>query len=197
MPKLFAPMRIYATEGGQTVDWNAITGLLHAMPLAQAVWLFPIATGLHFLEEAPGFASWARRHTLRKYSQARWAKIHGAGMAFAIVFSALVSRFPVRFVAFLFFALCFSESLWNAVFHLGATLWSRDYCAGIVTALLLYPPLFWLLSSAGLRDGLLTRGGLLAAVFIAGVVHAIDVASTVFGLHLGAAPLNPTALRTR
>ena len=45
-------------------------------------------------------------------------------MVFAVAFCGLASMFPNRAVAFVFFALCFSESVPNGLFHVGATVTS-------------------------------------------------------------------------
>ena len=84
-------------------------------------------------------------------------------MVFALAFCGLASVFPNRAVASLFFALCFSESVLNGLFHVGATALSGVYCPGLITALVLYPPLFWYLSQVAYRGGLLTNtlGGVL------------------------------------
>jgi len=85
-------------------------------------------------------------------------------------------------VVFLFFALCFSESVLNGLFHVGATAFSGVYCPGLITALVLYPPLFWYLSQVAYREGLLTNTLGLVAFFIAAVIHIMDVATSVFGV---------------
>ncbi len=46
------------------MDINRHVELLGALPFRQAVWLFPFATALHFLEEAPQFANWASKYAL-------------------------------------------------------------------------------------------------------------------------------------
>jgi hypothetical protein len=158
--------------------------LLRGLPFRQAVWLFPVATALHFLEEAPHFADWAGKYALPSYNRQRWGRIHGLGMAFAIAFCALASRFPNRAVVFLFFALCFSESVLNSLFHVGATAFSGVYCPGLITALVLYPPLFWYLSQIAYREGLLTNTLGVMAFLIAVVIHTVDVATSVFGVKL-------------
>jgi uncharacterized protein with HXXEE motif len=163
---------------------QAVAEWFAALSLRQAVWLFPVATGLHFLEEAPRFADWAKQYTLSTYDRARWARIHGTGMAYAIAFAGAVSLFPNRTTVFLFFALCFSENVWNSLFHFGATLAFRVYCPGLFTAIILYPPLYWLMTQNAKRDGFLTSQSILAAFLIAGLLHATDVATTVFGIKL-------------
>lgn len=166
------------------MDINCLVESLGALPFHQAVWLFPFATALHFLEEAPHFADWASKYTLPIYNHQRWRRIHGLGMVLAIAFCALASIFPNRYVVFLFFALCLSESVLNSLFHVGATAFSGVYCPGLITALLVYPPLYWYLSQLAYRDGLLTNTLGLIAFLIAVVIHTVDVATSVFGVTL-------------
>jgi hypothetical protein len=166
------------------MDINRLVELLRVLPFRQAVRLFPLATALHFLEEAPHFADWASKHALPSYTHQRWRRIHGLGMVFAIVFCAVASIFPNRYVVFLFFALCLSESVLNGLFHVAATAFSGVYCPGLITALVLYPSLFWYLSQIAYREGLLTNALGLVAFLIAAVIHAMDVATSVFGVKL-------------
>jgi Protein of unknown function with HXXEE motif len=166
------------------MDINRLVESLGALPFRQAVWLFPFASALHFLEEAPHFADWASKYALPSYNRQRWRRIHGLGIAFAMAFCALASIFPNRFVVFFFFALCLSESALNTLFHVGATGFSGVYCPGLITALVFYPPLFWHLSQLAHRDGLLTNTHGLVAFSIAVVIHTADVATSVFGVRL-------------
>jgi len=164
------------------MDINRLVELQGALPFRQAVWLFPFATALHFLEEAPHFANWASKYALPSYTRQRWRRIHGLGMVFAIAFCALASIFSNPHVVFFFFALCLSESVLNSLFHVGATAVSGVYCPGLITALVLYPPLFWYLSQLAYREGLLTNTLGLVAFLIAVVIHTVDVATSVFGV---------------
>ena len=166
------------------MDINRLVELLRGLPFHQAVWPFPLATALHFLEEAPHFADWASKYALHGYTHQRWRRIHGLGMVFAIAFCALASIFPNRYIVFLFFALCLSESVLNSLFHVGATAFSGVYCPGLITALLVYPPLYWYLSQLAYREGLLTNTLGVVAFLIARVIHTADVATSVFGVKL-------------
>jgi hypothetical protein len=166
------------------MDVNRLVELLGGLPFRQGVWLFPFATALHFIEEAPHFADWASKYAFPSYTRQRWRRIHGLGLVFTIAFCALVSIFPNRSVVFLFFALCFSESVLNGLFHVGATAVSGVYCPGLVTALVLYAPLFWYLSQIAYREHLLTDSLGVVAFLIAAVIHTMDVAANVFGVKL-------------
>jgi hypothetical protein len=93
------------------MDINRLVELRGGLSFRQAVWLFPFATALHFLEEAPHFSDWASKYALPGYTRQRWRRIHGVGMVFAIPLCALASIFPNRHVVFFVFALCLSESV--------------------------------------------------------------------------------------
>jgi hypothetical protein len=162
------------------MNLSRILATLNTLSFREAVWLFPAATALHFLEEAPRFAKWAQAHASPFYTELRWRKIHLIGMAYAIAFTAVLALFPNRYATFLFFALCFAQIFFNTLFHLGATLFFRSYCPGLITAMSLYPVLFWYLSSLAHREGLLSLGAGFVTFVIAAVIHAFDVATSVF-----------------
>ena len=164
------------------MDVDRILELLRSLPFRQAVWLFPFATALHFLEEAPHFADWASKYAWTSYTRTRWKRVHGFGMVYAVTFSALVSLFPNRYIVFLFFALCFFESIFSSLFHSGATAMFGVYCPGLITAIVLYPPLFWFLSTVAHHEGLLSGALALLAFAMGGLIHGVDVATSVFGI---------------
>jgi hypothetical protein len=66
----------------------------------------------------------------------------------------------------------------------GATAFSGVYCPGLITALVLCPPLFLNLSQITHREGLLSNTLGVVALLIAVVIHTVDVAMSVFGLKL-------------
>lgn len=150
------------------------------LQLHQIVLLFPAATAIHFLEEASRFTAWAQKYISRKFTQSRWNRIHAFGLLYASAFSVIVARYPNRFVVFLFFGFCFSESVMNTLFHTGATLWFRSYSPGLFTALALYPALFWFTIRLALQEGLLNTHLLFWALLLAAVVHTVDVSCGVF-----------------
>lgn len=142
--------------------------------------LFPLFAFLHFSEEAPWFTRWAKTYASAKFSFAHWLKIHALGFVFAIMFSCVTVTFPNRVVIFSFFAVGLASTIWNAVFHLGASLIHRTYCPGVITAVLFYPFLFGKLSGLALRSGLIGFWPWLMALGIAGVVHVLDVLHNVY-----------------
>jgi hypothetical protein len=73
------------------------------------------------------------------------------------------------------------QFLWNPVFHLGTTIAYREYSPGLVTALALFPPLWWRETRRALRSGRLSRRGVVLAVAIGGALHLGAVHKQVYG----------------
>lgn len=162
----------------------AILGHVGNLKFQQAVWLFPIATAIHFLEEAPRFAVWARKYISLKFTQTHWNKIHFAGFLYVLAFSAIVSTYPYRWLVFLFFSLCMLESCFNLIFHLGASFFYGAYSPGLLTAIL-YIPLIAIATASALREVLLRPELLAIAAVVAAVIHSLDVARHVFFWRFG------------
>lgn len=81
----------------------------------------------------------------------------------------------------LFFTLVFTPSIFfNTLFHSGATAISGVYCPGLLTALTLYLPLYFLVSRLAFQEGLLTNGVGLATFLVAGAFHFAEVGHNVF-----------------
>ena len=155
--------------------------VLGKLTFGEAVWLFPAAFTLHVLEEWPRFTAWANRYASQGYTRHEYVMIHLAGILASVVSAALMWRFPYRALVFVFFALVFTPSVfWNAIFHAGATVVFRVYCPGVMTAVGVYPVLFYVVSRGAYREGLLSSGGWVAALVIAGVFHAWEVGHNVF-----------------
>ena len=151
------------------------------MTFRDAVWLFPAAFLLHVFEEWPRFTNWAKRYASDLFTQRDYDTIHLAGIIASFAFAAIVWRFPDRVVVFVFFAFVFAPGLFfNTLFHAGATLITREYCPGVVTALTLYLPVFFFVSRLAWRENLLDAATLTASLVIAGAFHAWEVGHNVF-----------------
>jgi Protein of unknown function with HXXEE motif len=146
-----------------------------------AVWLFPIAFTLHVLEELPRFTVWAQTYASPMFTQTDYLRIHIAGGICAFIAAAVVWRFPNRIVVFAFLTFMFTPSLFfNTLFHAGATLYFRAYCPGVLTALIVYLPLYGYVSVLANRSGVIgARTGLVSFV-TAGVFHLAEVGHNVF-----------------
>ena len=106
----------------------------------------------------------------------------------ALVFAAVVSLWPRPFSIFLFLALYLSPMVFNAVFHITASVFYRSYSPGAVSAALLFPTLFLYLGGLFSRAGLLRTEVAILATAIGAVVHMFDLASTTFFVQRRAIP---------
>ena len=163
------------------MDLNLITQSLSRLSFREAVWLFPFAFTLHVLEELPQFTAWAQRYASPSFTRVDYLGVHLAGIALAFIAAAVIWYFPTRIVLFVFFTFIFTPGIFfNTLFHAGATAYFGTYCPGLLTALVLYLPLYGFISTLAYRDGLLSnRLGLLSFV-IAGIFHAAEVGHNVF-----------------
>jgi hypothetical protein len=155
--------------------------VIPSLSFGHAVWLFCPAFALHVLEEWPRFTGWAKRHASPRFMQRDYNVIHAAGVAASLSTTLIVWCFPNRPVIFIFFAFVFTPAVFfNTIFHVGASLVTRSYCPGLITAVAIYLPLFALLTELAVKEGLLGIGSLLVILVIAGVFHIWEVGHNVF-----------------
>jgi uncharacterized protein with HXXEE motif len=145
------------------------------------VWLFPIAYVLHVLEELPRFTAWAIRYANPGFTMRDYLTVHVAGVVVAVAAPLVISYFPNRFVVFVFFTFVFTPAaFFNILFHAGATVLFGVYCPGLITALTVYPAVWFLLSRIALREALLSMPLTVVSFGVAGFFHVADVSHNVF-----------------
>jgi hypothetical protein len=168
-------------SGFYPMNSDRIVERLASLNFRQAVWLFPIAYTLHVLEELPQFTSWARRYASPAFTMRDYLVIHLIGIVLAFMSPMVIRWFPNRAVIFVFFTLIFTPAVcFNILFHAGATAAFGAYSPGLLTALTLYPPLFYVVTRQVFREGLLTNRTAAISLVLAGLVHAADVSHNVF-----------------
>jgi len=107
--------------------------------------------------------------------------IHISGVVVAFVAPLLINRLPNRTVIFIFFTFIFTPAVcFNILFHAGSTAAFGVYSPGLLTALTLYPPLFYVVTRQAFREGLLINRTAVISFALAGLVHAADVSHNVF-----------------
>ena len=162
------------------MTFDALAQILRQLNFREAVWLFPPVFALHVLEEAPQFTVWVNRYASKGFTQADFIRNNALGMVSAVLLCALVSLFPNRLTVFLFFALVVTQAVFNTLFHVGTTAAYGAYSPGVITSLVLYPPLFYYLSRLPYHEGLLTNLTGALALFIGGALHARVVVGQVY-----------------
>ena len=163
------------------MNFEQISRRLGSMTFRQAVWLFPLAYVLHVLEELPQFTNWARINASSSYTLKDYFVVHLSGIVVAVLAPVVIRLFQNRVVVFLFFTFVFTPAVFfNILFHTGSTVIFGMYAPGLLTALTVYPPLFYFLSRLAFREGYLTNRAALVSFLLAGAFHAADVAHNVF-----------------
>lgn len=88
---------------------------------------------------------------------------------------------PAQWVLFVFFGLIFGPGvLFNALFHLGATIRYRQYCPGAITGMVLYLPLAIVLLALSIREAAIGPQAVVWALTVAAVFHTLEVGYSVF-----------------
>ncbi|HEX9425883.1 MAG TPA: HXXEE domain-containing protein [Pyrinomonadaceae bacterium] len=152
-----------------------------SMKFRQAVWLFPIVYTLHVLEELPQFTNWVRRYANPAFSMREYLVIHVSGIVVALLAPLVLRFFRGRAASFVFLTFIFTPAVcFNILFHVGATAAFGVYSPGLLTALTLYPPLFYFVTRLAFREGLLTDRIAIVSFALAGAFHAADVSHNVF-----------------
>ena len=156
-------------------------GLGPAPTFEQTVLLYPLVTLAHVCEEWRRFTRWAQRHGSPRYSRRQYVVTHLAGIALATSGALLVRAFPSGLATLAFIGLLFGPSIaCNALFHIGANLLTRAYCPGVVTSVVLYLPVALLVLFTVVRDGILSRSTVVAAMLGAAGFHVREVGHKVF-----------------
>ena len=82
-----------------------------------SLWLVPPAFAAHVAEEAPGFTSWARRNTSKRYTQRDFVRNNAFGAILTVAATALAARSRDRRVgtaaASVFHALIVAEQVYR------------------------------------------------------------------------------------
>lgn len=138
------------------------------------------ALALHVAEEAPGFASWARRNTWPGYRDRDFVAINAGGLALTALAGAAVRREP-RLFGLWYAGIVSQQMLWNPVFHAGTTIAYREYSPGLVTAVTLFPALWWRETRRALSTGRLSRRGAALCALAGGAAHFAAVRKQVYG----------------
>lgn len=163
------------------MDFDLIYDRISSMTFRQSVWLFPLAYFLHVLEELLHFTNWARRYAAPGFTMRDYLMIHLIGIAVALLAPLVIWSFSNRIMIFLFFSIVFTPAVcFNILFHAGATAAFGVYCPGLITSLVLYPPLFVAVSRRAISERLLTSRAALISFVIARLVHAADLSRNVF-----------------
>jgi hypothetical protein len=163
---------------------EAVPRFLGGLSYRQAIWLAPVAYALHILEESQHFAEWASAHFAPGFTTAQFVKNNLIVMTSLIALSLLASLYPRRWTALLHFFQLSAGVLHNALLHMAATAYFGVYSPGLLTAILLYLPVWYHITRLGYREGLLPNGAGIAVFVLAGLAHAQFVYSQLFTQNL-------------
>jgi len=106
----------------------------------------PVIFICHFSEETPGFVLWFNQHVHRSINYGLFWDVNITALVMTVIFS-LIEFFTSGAVSDSIVIFWFSFlMLANAVFHITGSLADRAYMPGLVTAVILYLPFYFLIT---------------------------------------------------
>jgi predicted membrane protein len=151
---------------------EAIPQFFRSLSYRQAIWLAPVAYAVHILEELHQFPAWVNTNFAQGFTTAQFAKNNLIVMSVLIALSLLVTFHPRRWTALLHFLPLSAGTFHNALFHMATTAYLGIYSPGLLSAMLLYLPVFYYITKRGYREGLLPNGLAIVVFVLAGIAHA-------------------------
>ena len=111
-------------------------------PFTILVAITPLAFVLHVLEEAPGFVDWANAHVSRGITEEMFWQGNLFALFITVIVAAIVwfersevsALVGITWLSFLMGG--------NAILHIGAMVVDGRYVPGLITAIVLYVPLY-------------------------------------------------------
>jgi hypothetical protein len=141
------------------------------IPFRQLIWVIPPAYVLHVVEEAAGgFPDWASHLLSGNVDRSLFALSNIAFMAIVLGLTAWASVAETGFAVFCLMAWSAGHLLWDFVFHVATTLGMHAYSPGLITATVLYLPIFVIVATAAIRQRVMRPLAVVGAIAFGGVL---------------------------
>ena len=141
------------------------------LPFNTALLMAPLAYAIQHGEEHLlfNFRAWRLRYFADNNALSTEAVLLVL-MAVSLVYLLLQATLRTSVTAWVTVMFLSATQVHNAFFHLGGTLWFRDFSPGLITAITLYLPVNYVIFRAALSERLLTRQQLVIAFFAGGLL---------------------------
>ncbi len=134
-------------------------------PFRRLIWLLPVAFAPHIAEEyLGGFPNWVTHVLGGSFSNLAFALNNAVFMFLMIVFTAWASRSGSRLSALILIAWASANIFWDGLFHIVMTAARDRYSPGLITAAVLYMPIFLAVGWSALESRTLNLGPFLGAI---------------------------------
>jgi hypothetical protein len=134
--------------------------------VSRALLLAPFIFVCHFMEESPGFVGWFNSHVARGITQGLFWRVNITALVVtaAVVAFERLSRSGISMMLAIIWLGCLM--LANALFHIAGGLVDGRYVPGLATAVLLYLPYYFWLSSKAVKSGRVTLAAAAVGAFV-------------------------------
>lgn len=127
------------------------------LSFSSALLLAPLAYAVHHAEEHLlfNFRAWRLRYFADNNALSTEAVLVVL-MSVSMVYLLFHATIRTKVTVWMAITFLMATQVHNALFHLGGTLWFSDFSPGLITALILYLPVNFLIARAALNEGMIT-----------------------------------------
>ncbi len=138
------------------------------LSFSTALLLAPLAYAIHHAEEHLflNFRAWRLKYFPDNNALSTEAVL-AILVSVGLVYLLLHATVRTRVSAWMTLTFLMATQVHNAIFHLGATIFFRDFSPGLITAIVLYLPVNWLIAQAALKEDWVSARQL-GVIFLAG-----------------------------
>lgn len=148
-----------------------------AARFGRLIWLMPASFALHIVEEyAAGFPGWVGEVFGSSMTGPSFLENNALFMAILLSLTLWTVRRPSPVAAFFLLSWASGNLFWNFIFHLATTVLYGRYSPGLVTAVLLYFPVSYIVSRTALKERVLTLAAFIGAVSIGAALMLLVIA---------------------
>jgi uncharacterized protein with HXXEE motif len=121
--------------------------------LGAIIILAPLIFTGHFLEESPGFVAWFNAHVSRGITSGLFWNVNITALVITIIATVIELSAPSQASAGLIIFWLSFLMLANAIFHVTGAVVDKRYMPGLITAIVLYLPYYFLIVGKLLQRG--------------------------------------------
>lgn len=155
------------------------------MRFERFIWLMPAAFALHIVEEyVGGFPAWVGTQMHGSMTVPMFDINNAVFMAILLALTAWAWKSRSRLSAFLCLGWASGNLFWDFFVHLLTTVFQGVYSPGLLTAALLYYPLSMGAGYLAVRDGRLSRAGVVGAFAVGAALMLFVMWAGLWHFHL-------------
>lgn len=153
-------------------EWSHSSHIILAVPVAYAI---------HLIEESFGFPQWVRSHFSVEFSASHFRFNFSMFLAMSVFIAWMSHQYPRRIIIFFLLSWVFGLFFHNALFHMVGSVYFKSFSPGLISSIILYLPLTFLVFNFIRRQAILDRFWIAVAFIAGGIAHYAFIFTDLYG----------------